>query len=543
MSSSICAEILLSEPMEPIMTDEADSNSHRLTRRTTLGTDTVSRRNLIKLGGAAAAAVLAPGRAFAEAAAPIAPTLAYFGLATSAAGEFAYSAQVEGRLPEGLRGTLYRNGPGLFERDGWRKQHILDGDGMIRAYRIDSSGALFQNRFVRTAKYLEEADAGQFLYSTWASQLPGGPARNAHPNFRGGEAGVSVRSRGDALYAFDESFQPYQLDPATLETVGVSLLGLPTGSSVYSAHPKEDPLTGAWIHFGTQYGSTLGIHLTEFARDGTLVWHRLLQAPRYVYVHDFFVTERYIVLHLHPAFMDVASWQAGQTNLLGCVQWRPQAGGLLLVVERRGNEDPIQIETPPVWMWHALNAYDRDREIVADCVAYDDPDTFVGADSSWRAVMKNQSGIVGAPGAIRRLVIAPHRRRAQMETLDKGNHEFPTINPSHALRRHRYGYFGLSTDGTGFFNAVVRMNMQSGRRQQFAFGPDQYSSEPVFVADPGKAASPQDEGWLLVEVLDGRSQTNHLAVLRADRIEDGPVAKVQLRHALPLSFHGCWVRG
>src|ERR1700674_105769 len=34
---------------------------------------------------------------------------------------------VEGLLPPELSGTLYRNGPGLFERDHYRKSTILDG--------------------------------------------------------------------------------------------------------------------------------------------------------------------------------------------------------------------------------------------------------------------------------------------------------------------------------------------------------------------------------------------------------------------------------
>src|SRR6516164_8598404 len=41
---------------------------------------------------------------------------------------------IEGDVPAALRGTLYRNGPGLFERRGFRKSTLLDGDGMIRAF-------------------------------------------------------------------------------------------------------------------------------------------------------------------------------------------------------------------------------------------------------------------------------------------------------------------------------------------------------------------------------------------------------------------------
>ena len=48
---------------------------------------------------------------------------------------------VEGRLPEGLRGTLYRNGPSLFSSFGRRYAHWFDGDGAVSAVRFDAGGA------------------------------------------------------------------------------------------------------------------------------------------------------------------------------------------------------------------------------------------------------------------------------------------------------------------------------------------------------------------------------------------------------------------
>src|SRR5688500_18830688 len=45
-------------------------------------------------------------------------------------------ATLEGRWPEGLRGTLYRNGPAWFDRAGFRYQHWFDGDGMVQAWKI-----------------------------------------------------------------------------------------------------------------------------------------------------------------------------------------------------------------------------------------------------------------------------------------------------------------------------------------------------------------------------------------------------------------------
>ena len=78
-------------------------------------------------------------------------------IAKSIEQEHNYEAKVEGKLPADLRGTLFRNGPGLFDRAGLRKNFIVDGDGMIRKYSFHDKGVRFENRFIQTQKYKDEA--------------------------------------------------------------------------------------------------------------------------------------------------------------------------------------------------------------------------------------------------------------------------------------------------------------------------------------------------------------------------------------------------
>lgn len=87
--------------------------------------------------------------------------------------EYDYLADIEGKTPPQLKSTLYRNGPGLFERGGYRKQHILDDDGMIQAITLSDSKARYRNHFVQTPKYLHEKGSGRFLYPTWTTLAPG----------------------------------------------------------------------------------------------------------------------------------------------------------------------------------------------------------------------------------------------------------------------------------------------------------------------------------------------------------------------------------
>jgi len=73
--------------------------------------------------------------------------------------------EIDGTVPMELSGTLYRNGPGLFERNGYRKATLLDGDGMIRAFTFSDGRVRFRTRFVGTEKFTRETQAARFLFS------------------------------------------------------------------------------------------------------------------------------------------------------------------------------------------------------------------------------------------------------------------------------------------------------------------------------------------------------------------------------------------
>ncbi len=199
--------------------------------------------------------------------------------------EFDYAPEIEGQLPAGLRGTLYRNGPGLYERAGFKKWNLLDGDGMIRATSFAGGSVRFRTRFVRSRKFEAEEKAGRFLYPTWTT-----PAPRRWENIPGyprlGQAGVTAAVKGGRLYAFDEVGLPYGLDPASLETTGIvdPDSGAPAkGPSDYKAHTKTDGETGDWVLIGTRGRVKQELHvLVKDVDDSSsliAVNHRRLTIP------------------------------------------------------------------------------------------------------------------------------------------------------------------------------------------------------------------------------------------------------------------------
>ena len=68
-------------------------------------------------------------------------------------------ADIEGEIPRALwGGSLYRNGPGNFERGDERVKHVLDGDGLASLFYFPPGGGRvrFVSRFVRTEEFVAE---------------------------------------------------------------------------------------------------------------------------------------------------------------------------------------------------------------------------------------------------------------------------------------------------------------------------------------------------------------------------------------------------
>ena len=74
-------------------------------------------------------------------------------------------------------------------------------------------------------------------------------------------------------------------------------------------------------------------------------------------------------------------------------------------------------------------------------------------------------------------------------------------------------------------------------------GTDEACVEALQKADELLSAKPgggNDDGWLIVQCLDGGTERASFALFDAARVDAGPVARIHLPHHLPISFHGWW---
>lgn len=454
-------------------------------------------------------------------------------LAQSEWGGRDYVPRMEGRVPAALNGSLYRNGPGLYERAGRRKRHLLDGDGLVQRLSFSNGQARYQNAFVQTPKFMAEEAAQRYLYSTWTTRRSGGPLRNLGGGPMAPQAGVTVYPVGDKLYALDEANPIFELDPQSLETLGQRVMGdrLPN----VKAHTKFDPVTGEWLLAGQDFGRTSSIQTVSYNQAGQRGFQQNLGGQPLVYWHDFLITRHYFIFVLHPCELEPFGMLAGLRSVVDSLRWRPEKGNRIVLIPRAGGK-PLYFEAQGAFMWHALNAYERGDEIIADIVTYDHPDHFIGEDALLHTLMDGKMGNAEEPGKLRRYTINTRTGVLKEEVLDEGNHEFPFVDPRVVGREHQVGYYAFSGIGA-MQTGLKRLDMHSGQQQVFDFGPGTHVGEPVFVNQPGGRV---DEGWLISQCLDGDSGNTFFALFDARDLSGGPLSKIWLDHSVPLSFHGWW---
>ena len=209
--------------------------------------------------------------------------------------------EIEGKLPSGLVGTLYRNGPGKRSLAG----NFMDGDGMIRKVSFRPDGTVhYLSRYVQTEKYLKEIDADEPQVRVAGTQLPGGAEANAmQPPYN--QANTHVTLQGGKLHALYEGGPAVEMDPETPrnESETTYFGGAISEMTMFSAHPHFDPETGDMFNFGVDPVAALPrLKTYPLDQDGASS-HEIndFEMPFYGFLHDFAVTERWMVFIIPAA--------------------------------------------------------------------------------------------------------------------------------------------------------------------------------------------------------------------------------------------------
>ncbi len=388
-----------------------------------------------------------------------------------------FDLEVVGELPKELNGTYVRNGPN--PRGGFSPAWFA-GDGMLHAVRLEAGRARwYRNRWI------------------------GGPYA---PN-------TNIVRHAGRILALVEVRQPIEVSPE-LDTIGRYDFGGALDTSM-TAHPRICPRTGELLFFS--YGPTPP-HLTYFRADAAgRISHRApIELPAMTFMHDFAITERYVVFYVLPVLV-------GDFRSAVPIRWSDDFPARFVIVPRDGaNEDARWFDVAPCTISHTVNAYEDGTTIVLDAV---------------------RAPKIMMPHALHRFTFDLRSGRTTERQLDPRFLDFPRVNPAVIGMRHRYVYTtelcDFGPDG-GFARTVARQHdLDAGSESLHDFGSDAMPGELAFAPRPRSTA--ENDGWAVGFVHRRDGSSAELVVLDAADFSSPPVARVRLPARVPFGLHGDWL--
>ncbi|VAW15006.1 hypothetical protein MNBD_ALPHA11-1138, partial [hydrothermal vent metagenome] len=273
--------------------------------------------------------------------------------------------RIEGQVPEALRGTLYRVGPGLVERFGHHVHPFL-ADGLITAVNIDDqpTGAC---SLVKSEKFMQEEKAQKPIYSTEAPFL-----RRLYNGLTGqikNTGNTHVLSWQDKLFALMEQGQPVEFDAKNLDTIGTNDLGIIKGS--FSAHPHRVPELKTTFNFGISGKEIVVYALPDHGKIKILC---KVKAPWASLIHDFCVTKKHVLFFIDPG--KLVLWRAilGTKDFTKYFYWDQNQNSTIIIIPLDDPTKQTLLEVEPFRIWHFANAFEKGDEIIIDAFRHENID-------------------------------------------------------------------------------------------------------------------------------------------------------------------------
>ncbi|MBV8850661.1 MAG: carotenoid oxygenase family protein [Methylobacteriaceae bacterium] len=439
---------------------------------------------------------------------------------------------VKGELPRELRGTLFRNGPNPQFPVADPRNHWFTGDGMLHAFTLAKGRAAYRNRWIRTAKWQAEHDAGRALFAGFGGdRLPGAPAVQVKDE---GVANTNVVWHAGRLLALEEAHLPIEIDPRTLATDGQRDFGALRGP--FTAHPKIDPVSGEMIFFGYGASGPLSAGMTYGTMDssGAVTRFERFDAPYASMVHDFVVTARHVLFPILPLTASLQRAMRGGPPFA----WEPEKGAAIGVLPRGGAIGDMKwFRGDAAYVFHVMNAWEDGDKIYADVMQFEEPPLFPHADGSAPDPMKSRARLCRWT-----FDLTANTDRFTQDYLDELTGEFPRIDDRRAGLKHRHGWYACAAPGRQHrdsFDAIAHVDAESTKRNLYLLPDGDATSEPVFV--PRATDAEEGDGWLLAVIWRAAERRSDLVVLEAGDVERGPIATVELSHRVPFGFHGNFV--
>jgi len=466
------------------------------------------------------------------------------------------TCQIEGHLPEGLEGTLYRNGPGNSTNIwGTKPLHPVDGDGFVVSLTFQDGHVHLNSKFVRTDTRMEEQKSRVL-------QFPGKMGTRAVRDYRPVDAlmalmGMSVdlgfrdsANRnviywGGKVVTTGDRHLPYSLDPRTLDTIGKDNFGGVLKLNDFASRFRIDHKKNRLCGFAIKPSAGMAhVHLYEFTRNWTATVNRREMVEGLNYANDFALTDTYYVFQMTP-FVAVSSWYAfksvaGLGTPSDAMGYQRNLPCKLVLIPRDVSKATIQINIDPCHIMYYTHisenavrgtvdlgviSYGKDFQMKWDrqyaiTNAINCPGEFqtLHVDTKTRVV----GSIKSSPHTMEQCTRHPYRDGNQKIFWGKGNVRSSNISIP--------------------YRDLIKINMEDPDQQQI-FHTWGVVSSICFAPKHGwlgRTDGNEDDGWLIVELYVPESHLTEFVIFDGRNIDEGPLCRVKLLHHLPYSLDCTW---
>ena len=327
------------------------------------------------------------------------------------------------------------------------------------------------------------------------------------------------------ILCLEEAHWPWTID-ADLNTVGCENYGGALTCSM-TAHPKVCSTTGELLAFSYFNFAQPNLNYIRVGADGELKQLEGIELPQMVMMHDFNITENYVVFMDLPLALDLDLLATGIP-----FRFKRESGARLGVLPRNGSASEIRwFEVDPCYVFHQVNAWDKDGVITL----------YVSRQNS---AFGSDSGDYSEVARLHRWQIDLNKGSVTEQPVDDRPADFGRVNDGLVGKESRYGYL-MALDGEGnseepvYGPRLYQYDLTSGACAEHYLGEGTRGAEPVFV--PAKNATSENEGWVMSLVHSETTGKSRLIIVDAQNFAAPPIATIELPFRVPYGAHGNWV--
>jgi carotenoid cleavage dioxygenase-like enzyme len=452
--------------------------------------------------------------------------------------------ETTGSIPTEMDGAFVRLGGEWYYPPTHEDDAPLHADGHMSSFRFRNGKVSYKSRFVRTPRFQSNLAAGRQQFGYYRNRFTDEPQVR---QLDGTVANTSPFAFAGRLMALKEDGLPHLMDPDTLETKGRWNADGKYKALTFTAHPKVDSMTGEMIAYGNEAtgAASKDVFVYTMDRTGAVTHEARFQVPYVSIMHDIALTEKHIVFPFGGYVTSMERLQAGKIHW----GWDNSKDSYIGILPRGASGKDIRwFKGPLQCMMHTFSARTVGDTVILEAPFYD---------GNFFPFFHN---VDNSPWARDRAKAFVRRLTFDLNSRHDGWREeilFPTpvvdigaVDRRFLTRDQRYVFTGFTDMAKPFdtarggnlagrvTNSYGRFDMKTGRTDAMFAGDTHSLAEACFVPRKGGG---EGSGYVVGVASNFAEMRSELLIADAEKLPQGPIARVLLPFRAAPQVHGTWV--